>query len=532
MIRVCTSGLGMTVILWGLLLSAPAWADRVLQGFDENGTPAAPVTLPWVSPVTGDIHWDGWGNTNHYGNTGHGLDGVVGFHHTGEDWLVGSSSVLSVNQPIYAVNNGLVVWAGLHQRSTGFLVVIAHETQGNTMQIPSYQHPRWGPEQAVSASQTSKVYSYYLHLGSIDESIVDPDTPVVAGVNIARGGTNVSKGQTIGHLFPERQRYQISGRWVNATYVAHLHFEIWQRGTAPNDRDGYDPAGVFLNTAQDLAPGQAFLDANNARPYIHGTDVGAGGEVTLRTRDTGVARGQITATDIYGADAPVEILSWSANQVRFRSLQADPDEGLWVFLRSADGRDIRHPYGIPFQDIAEDSWFTEFVLQLFARGQVSGYTFDNFRPHAYASRAELLKLFLEAAGVDTVDRAVPFEDVPEGSWFREYVATALELRHPETGEPVLDAGRAEFEPGRLVNRAEAAKMATNIFGLSAPEDAAGDGDHSCVFSDVEGDDWFHPYFGAVCDAGLMRGYPDGTQRPGRPITRAEATKMSVIGGGL
>ena len=122
-------------VLWlsAVFLAAmpPAWADRVLNGFDIQGTPAAPVTLPWVSPVTGDVHWDGWQNTNHYGNTGHGLAGVEGSHHTGEDWLLGGSSVNSRNQPIYAVNNGLVVWAGLHQRSTGFLVVIAHEGPGD-----------------------------------------------------------------------------------------------------------------------------------------------------------------------------------------------------------------------------------------------------------------------------------------------------------------------------------------------------------------------------------------------------------------
>jgi hypothetical protein len=41
------------------------------------------------------------------------------------------------------------------------------------------------------------------------------------------------------------------------------------------------------------------------------------------------------------------------------------------------------------------------------------------------------------------------------------------------------------------------------------------------FSDVDGDEW---YFGAVLTAagtGLMQGYPDGTFRPGRTITRGE-----------
>lgn len=82
-----------------------------------------------------------------------------------------------------------------------------------------------------------------------------------------------------------------------------------------------------------------------------------------------------------------------------------------------------------------------------------------------------------------------------------------------------------FKPDSTINRAEFVKIimgAVYAFDPSSKSD-----DHSAVFSDVEGGDWYVPYVREALSVGLIGGYPDGSFKPATTINFAEASKILV-----
>gem|GEM_PF-3935665 len=78
-------------------------------------------------------------------------------------------------------------------------------------------------------------------------------------------------------------------------------------------------------------------------------------------------------------------------------------------------------------------------------------------------------------------------------------------------------GTGLFLPEGRLTRAELATMLTLALGL--PE-----GDPAVLSNFADADAvpaWARPYVAAICQAGLMQGYPDGTFQPSRTLTRAE-----------
>ncbi len=78
-----------------------------------------------------------------------------------------------------------------------------------------------------------------------------------------------------------------------------------------------------------------------------------------------------------------------------------------------------------------------------------------------------------------------------------------------------------FRPERQVNRAEFCKM------LVIATDSRSYIPLSPSFPDVQKDDWFFEYIETAKHNGWVKGYPDGTFRPGNKINRAEIAKVLV-----
>ncbi len=76
-----------------------------------------------------------------------------------------------------------------------------------------------------------------------------------------------------------------------------------------------------------------------------------------------------------------------------------------------------------------------------------------------------------------------------------------------------------FDPGKLVNRAEAVKIITNALKIKT------DDTYSAVFPDVKKDAWFFPYVMGGKAAGIIGGYKDGTFKPNDPVNLAETMKI-------
>lgn len=113
----------------------------------------------------------------------------------------------------------------------------------------------------------------------------------------------------------------------------------------------------------------------------------------------------------------------------------------------------------------------------------------------------------------------PFTDIV-GHWAELYIDD-LYSKNVLSG-----ASEDKFEPDSYVSRAEISKIVVTTFGLETLDAISID---TNPFKDVSKDMWYATYIKAASDDGLMKGYNDGTFKPDRKITRAEALKVFLIG---
>ena len=79
----------------------------------------------------------------------------------------------------------------------------------------------------------------------------------------------------------------------------------------------------------------------------------------------------------------------------------------------------------------------------------------------------------------------------------------------------------EFEPERSITRAEFAAISIRALNVPVKEPSVG-------FNDVSKDDWYSGIVQAAVNAGLMKGYEDGSFRPDAVISRQEAAMVMSI----
>ncbi len=112
-----------------------------------------------------------------------------------------------------------------------------------------------------------------------------------------------------------------------------------------------------------------------------------------------------------------------------------------------------------FSDVSMDSWYGPYVLKAFRLGIVNGFEDGTFRAGDVVSRAEVLKVFLLASGekIDESTRS-SFKDVSADDWYARYVNTALNLGLIEVYDDF------KFAPYMSVTRGDAMKLIVNILG--------------------------------------------------------------------
>jgi len=129
---------------------------------------------------------------------------------------------------------------------------------------------------------------------------------------------------------------------------------------------------------------------------------------------------------------------------------------------------------------------------------------------AYDKNGKLL-----GANTRRILRLASFKDVGENYWARqqvEYCATAgLVTGYPD----------GSFMPDKTLSRAELSTLMVKSKGLSAPSASK-----SGAFPDVASNNWAAGFISTANENGYILGYPDGTFRPSKTITRAEG--ISVI----
>ncbi|QNK56683.1 S-layer homology domain-containing protein [Paenibacillus sp. PAMC21692] len=163
-----------------------------------------------------------------------------------------------------------------------------------------------------------------------------------------------------------------------------------------------------------------------------------------------------------------------------------------------------------------------------AQHYMQGYEDGTFRPDRIVSPAEMAAMIVRAWGAPktnataksedwTTGETVAFYDLTGSHWAKRYIdelASSGIVRGYEDGT---------FRPERDVTRAE---MAVVLAALALDETAS-DGakpSDTASFHDMEGH-WASDAVTRLKSSGLVKGYEDGTFRPDRPLTRAEAVVM-------
>lgn len=143
-----------------------------------------------------------------------------------------------------------------------------------------------------------------------------------------------------------------------------------------------------------------------------------------------------------------------------------------------------------------------------------GYPDGTFRPEDTMTRAQcaamLSRLSPEFQEEKDYRSSDDFSDVKVKSWAANYIAFAR-----QTGV-VRGYTDGTFRPDQAMTRAEFATVVRNALALELEAENA--------FPDTERH-WARQAIAQLAQAGILKGYPDGTFRPNEPITRAEAARV-------
>ena len=145
---------------------------------------------------------------------------------------------------------------------------------------------------------------------------------------------------------------------------------------------------------------------------------------------------------------------------------------------------------------------------------VQGYPDGTVKPAGNITRAEtaaiLFRLMDESSRSTYYSTRSGFRDVASGTWYNTYVATL------NNAGVITDSANGYFRPNDAITRAELAAM------LAAFTDTTRAANY---FNDVTANYWAANAIAICAKLGWINGYPDGSFRPDRNVTRAELMAM-------
>ena len=180
-------------------------------------------------------------------------------------------------------------------------------------------------------------------------------------------------------------------------------------------------------------------------------------------------------------------------------------------------------FGAMFSDVDVNHWAEKSITTLVAEGVVKGMGNGKYEPESFITREQFLKMLLiissETAGDRTYFEAlsplpyeveIPFTDVDKDRWSARHIASAV-----EKGIILAEEYGEKFVPITNITREEAAVWIARALKLEAGN--ADFTDNQLIGKPA--------LVGAVYEKGIIKGFTDGTFRPGEYLTRAQAAVM-------
>jgi hypothetical protein len=165
-----------------------------------------------------------------------------------------------------------------------------------------------------------------------------------------------------------------------------------------------------------------------------------------------------------------------------------------------------------FPDVTAETKYASSIEYLADRGIVGGYADGRFGPENTLTRAELLKILLEAQDgfvLPPVPSEPCFPDVGTAGWFVPYVCYAKEIGMVE-GFP-----DGSFQPNKSVSKAEAVKMLVESRDSFVPDSE----NIQETFSDVDATQWYAPYVKYMLNENLLPEKDDTLFTPAKETPR-------------
>jgi len=191
----------------------------------------------------------------------------------------------------------------------------------------------------------------------------------------------------------------------------------------------------------------------------------------------------------------VYLMDWSKN-----NLMVGTNGGAAVQISRADVKDI------------EKHWAENEIQKMMALGFIEENQ-GKFRPEDAITRGEFIALMARVLGLETNTKKTEFRDVSSADWFAPYIATAVQEGY------IKGYGDGTFKPEKAITREEIAFVLSNIIDLQLSEVQALD-----ILKSFEDNisTWAKASVAKVVQSGLLKGFPDGSFKGDKKITRAES----------
>jgi hypothetical protein len=215
---------------------------------------------------------------------------------------------------------------------------------------------------------------------------------------------------------------------------------------------------------------------------------------------------------------------------------------LATLLVRARGIELPDVPSRPFPDVSKSHWATRYIAAAEQMGLIQGYPDGTFRPNNKINRAEGVLVLSRFEGLmDSYTNQAPYSDVPSRHWAASMVSAAKEAEF-------LDYIKSDyFRPRQAFPRSEAVYILSKstyakdridwlldweVGFEDTDEGEFASGPEMESFKDIPDGHWASKPIRALATAGILSGYPDGTFRPNRTLSRAELSTLLVKAKGM
>ncbi len=198
----------------------------------------------------------------------------------------------------------------------------------------------------------------------------------------------------------------------------------------------------------------------------------------------------------------------------------DAAESHFTFTPDSGGQfaAITATASVTFSDLTDAEWSRPYVEKLAGLGLIGGVGDGKFEPNRNITRAEFVKMLVDALGLLDESATCAFSDVAADQWHYAYIASAAEAGITTGYED------GTFGVDRSITREELAAMtarAAESVGLTIPETQPAE-----AFADASDiAEYAREAVSAMQAGGILNGKGDNRFAPRENATRAEAAKI-------